>query len=112
MIDWDALLLGPLNRVFGQQAEYTTPDGSSSWLITGVFDEAYTDVDVVNGEPVTTTHPCFGFPVSLMSGRVQKSGKLFVPAAPGAPLQDTIYIVKQVRNDGHGWCRLMLNLAP
>ncbi|MEX3690818.1 hypothetical protein AB3X91_11765 [Paraburkholderia sp. BR14263] len=111
MIDWDGVLLGPVEGVFGQPAVYQTADGRS-FPLNGVFDEAFTDVDVVNGEQVTTTKPCYGFRVASLPVPPRQKDKLFIPSAPGAPLVDTTYVIKKAPQiDGHGWCLLKLNVA-
>ncbi|MGF6978954.1 hypothetical protein QFZ94_007469 [Paraburkholderia sp. JPY465] len=112
MIDWDSLLLAPVESVFGQSANYYSADGHYAALLNGVFDEAVTDVDVMDGVPVTTKRPCYGFRVSQLPVTAQQGDTLLIPAAPGAPLADTTYVVREVRVDGHGWCLLLLNLAP
>ncbi len=111
MIDWDSVLLGPVQGVFGQPATYSTA-GGVTYTLPGVFDEAFLDVDVSDGVPIVTTTPCFGFRVSTLAVPARQGDTLFIPAAPGAPLHDTTYVIRKVCIDGHGWCLLMLNIAP
>jgi hypothetical protein len=111
MIDWDSVLLDPVQTIFGQPATYTTRTGQT-WPLAGVFDEAVADVDVVDGVPVTTVRPCFGFRTVTLPVAAHQGDRLDIPAAPGAPLDDTPYVIREVRIDGHGWCFLLLNLAP
>ncbi|MGF6636817.1 head-tail joining protein [Paraburkholderia sp. MM6662-R1] len=110
MIDWDSLVLTPVEGIFGQPATLYAGSGNAHAL-NGVFDEAFTNVDVVDGVPVTTTRPCYGFRVATLPVTAHQGDTLFIPAAPGAPLSDTTYVVREVRTDGHGWCFLLLNLA-
>lgn len=118
MIDWQTKVVAPCVAVFGQPATIT--QGGTTYTLNGVFDEAYAEVDASDGMPVTTVKPCLGFnvadmnlagqPVSVLQGaRVTIAASTFAGAAPAA---NTTYIVKEVRVDGHGWGRLMLNLAP
>ncbi|CAG9250215.1 conserved hypothetical protein [Burkholderia diffusa] len=111
MIAWDSLLLAPVEGIFGQPANYCTRDGAI-YPLFGVFDEAVTDVDVTESPPVTTVHPVYGYRVSALPVPAHQGDTLSIAAAPGAPLIDTTYVIREVRIDGHGWGLLLLNLAP
>lgn len=111
MIDWDAVLLKPVEGIFGQPATYRTTAGDS-YPLNGVFDEAVTDIDVVDGVSVTTVGPCYGFRVATLPIAARQRDTLFLPSAFGAPLMGTTYVIREVRIDGHGWCLLRLNLKP
>lgn len=109
MIDWDSAVLGPLQGVFGQPAEYT-PAGGETVPITVVFDEAYLGVDEATGLPVTTARPVAGVQVSQLpagydAGNAQ--GDLLRIVKTGV-----LYVVKSGKPDGHGHARLDLNVAP
>jgi hypothetical protein len=110
VIDWDTVLLAPVEGVFGQTAMYQAAGGAQT-PVNGVFDEAVTDVDVMDGVPVTTKRPCFGFRVIQLATPAAQGDSLLVYAATPAPSVDTTYIVREVRVDGHGWCFLLLNNA-
>jgi hypothetical protein len=110
VIDWDAVLLRPVEGIFGQAAIYLANDGVQTPL-NGVFDEAVADVDVMDGLPVTTLRPCFGFRVIQLASAAAQGDSLLVYAALPAPLVDTTFFVREVRKDGHGWCFLLLNNA-
>lgn len=118
MIDWQGLVGAPCRTVFGQPAAVTW--NGQTFNLSGIFDEAYRQVDVSDGMEVTTVSPTLGIdladltlggqPVSALQGaRVLVSAS---PLAGGAPTADTSYIVQEARTDGHGWARLILNLAP
>ncbi len=104
MIDWDAHVLGPLQGVFGEAVTYT-PYGQPSFQISGIFDEAYRDIDLAGGMGITTEMPVLGvqlsqFPIQPMQGdslTILRTAETFV--------------VKEVRQDGHGSAKLMLNLS-
>ena len=110
VIDWDSVVLAPVEGIFGQPATFRARDGSA-YSLAGVFDEAFTNVELVDSVPVTTTRPCFGFRVGTLPVTARQGDTLFIPAAPGAPLHDTTYAVREVRKDGHGWCFLLLNIV-
>lgn len=111
MIVWDSLLLAPVEAIFGQPATYVTR-GGATYPLDGVFDEAVSDVDVTSSPPVTTVHPVFGYRVAALPVRAHQGDTLVIFAAPGAPLVDTRYVIREVRIDGHGWGLLLLNDAP
>lgn len=112
MIDFDRLVLGPCIGIFGEQPAaqpvYQPANRAPAFLINGVFDLAYRPIDplVIEGmEPshVTTAGPCLGVALSSF---------------PNPPLQGdlvtirgTLYRVSEVRSDGVGGARLMLNTA-
>lgn len=110
MIDWGAQVLAPTIKVFGQPGTLT--QGGVSVDLNGIFDEAYVDVDVLDGMQTTSTKPCFGIDLVDLPFAPAQGARVFIPAALGAPLVDTTYIVKKVQKDGHGGARLLLNVAP
>ncbi len=112
-VDWDTLLIGPTVACFGEPVTYTTP--ASTFPIVGVFDQAYRELMVIAardshsfsddmlGSGVTAERPVLGVQLSQ-----------FPPAAAPAQsdtlvVRGALYIVKEVRLDGHGWARLLLN---
>ena len=107
MIDWDRLVGTPTVAIFGQPVAYTSTAGGALFPITGVYDEAYTELAPLNagegGEPsfISTTRPVLG--VQL--------GQFLVPPAQGDSLVvgGTQFWVREVRPDGHGHAKLMLN---
>lgn len=106
MIDWDALVLGPLNKTFGEPCTYT-PAGGAPLTVNGVFDEAYTPADVPGDTSVISARPVFGarvseFPVGWAAKNAQ--GDSLVRLLTGAT-----YIVKSGKDDGHGHARVELN---
>jgi hypothetical protein len=104
MIDWDSLVLGPLQGVFGQPVTHLPAVGDPQ-AGSGIFDEAYREVDLAGGMAVTTESPVLGirtseFPVLPKQGDqliVQSVGKTFV--------------IREVQVDGHGAAKLLLNEA-
>lgn len=99
-VDFDNLVLAPCIAVFGEAITYI-PRLSSRFPVNGIFDPAYTELVVIDGEPVTQTMPVMGIRLSDF---------------PQKPLQDDtliargkVYRVREVRVDGHGSAKLMLN---
>jgi len=109
MIDWDSIVINPLVGVFGQSGFLT--QAGQTYPLSGIFDEVYTNIDVVDGMPVTTKMPCFSISLTEIVVIPKQKSKLFIPASFGAPLNNTNYIIREVQNDGHGWCRLLLNVS-
>jgi hypothetical protein len=102
-IDWDTLVIGPLQGVFGEPVTYT-PAVGSPFPITGVFDNAYKDLTMSEYAPdVATLYPALGvrlveFPVPPLQGdqlTITRTGKT--------------YTVRLPRPDSHGGALLILN---
>ncbi|MPW44746.1 head-tail joining protein [Acinetobacter guerrae] len=113
-VDWQNKVLSPLVGVFGQPITYFSVKDKYKveYLLSGIFDEAYTDINIVDGLTVTSVSPCVGINLVDLPVEPRQKDKILVQASFGAPLVDTLYIVKKVMLDGHGGCRLLLNIAP
>ena len=101
-IDWDQFVLGPLEDVFGEPATYIPATGTS-YAITGVFDSAYKDVGLIDMEvDANTVQPVLGV----------RTGIFLSPPVQGDQVRvlsvGKLYLVRDVRPDGHGWTKLML----
>ena len=77
MIDWDGLVLAPLASTFGEPATYT-PAGGSPFPIIGVFDEAYHELDLAGGMPVTTAEPVLGVRTAQFASPPQQGDTLTI----------------------------------
>lgn len=106
MIDWDAHVLAPLEGVFGEAVTYT-PAVGLPFQISGVFDEAYREVELAGGLGMTSEMPVLGVRLSQFSVAPKQGDQLTIQRTAAT------YAVKEVRQDGHGAAKLMLNyLAP
>ncbi|HEV2365402.1 MAG TPA: hypothetical protein VGS12_14530 [Caulobacteraceae bacterium] len=104
-IDWDKAVLGPTVGVFGEGCTYY-PAAEWPFALTGVFDRAYRDVNIIETDPdIVTVQPVLGVRLAAFPlGQPPAVGdKLYVPSV------DITYLVREVRPDGHGWAKLMLN---
>lgn len=106
-VDWDKNLLGPLHGVFGEQVEYRPDKGNGApFMITGVFDRAYTrEIDVIDddGPTLNTTRPVLGVRDSAFPSPPAQGDRLYVPRV------NALFTVADVQPDSHGGSRLELN---
>jgi hypothetical protein len=104
MIDWDAVVIGPLMKVFGEPATYTPP-GGTAFPITGIFDDAYLrEMLLEDGSTGTNTvSAVLGVQLSQFSTPPAQNGSLMVNST-GAT-----YLVREVRPDSRGGAKLMLS---
>jgi hypothetical protein len=103
-IDWDVHVLAPLEAVFGASVTYTPAKGNA-FSISGVFDEAYHEVILLDGAPpMNTVSPVLGVRLAeFPAGKPPLKGDhVTIPAG------NAVYTVKDVRPDGHGHILLML----
>lgn len=137
MIDLDTLVIGPAVETFGTAGTYTPmapildaggnetygPDGEpvrqagTPYPVIGVFDEQFLEVTPGGRGPFSATDamdlgapggisesmPVYGVQLSAMLTAPQQGDQLTIGA--------TAYLVREVRPDGHGWAKLLLNLA-
>lgn len=103
MIDWDGKVLGPVMGVFGEAATYA-PSVGAPFTVWGVYDEAYRDVDLSGGMGVTSAQPVLGVRLSQFLVAPQQDDVLTILRT------NETFRVKEVRSDGHGGAKLMLNL--
>jgi hypothetical protein len=119
-IDWSALVIGPTVDIFGESVLYSPVIGRP-FSITGVFDEAYLELTPLGrGGPDTETFG-IGSPGSITAEMPVLGVQLSQFRVP--PEQDDLlevtsgrfkggrYVVKEVRTDGHGGAKLLLNAA-
>jgi hypothetical protein len=112
-IDWDALVIGPVVSGplgFGQPVTYT-PAGGTACTISGVFDQEYNEQNPLGGMVeqlgmpgnITGTRPVLGVQLSAFpSGVAPAQGDALTTGGAS-------YLVMEVRQDGHGWAKLLLN---
>lgn len=99
------MVLGPLMGVFAEPVEFRPAGGGTPISVSGVFDRAYTrDVALEDGSiGVTTESPTLGVRLSDFQSPPKQNDRFFIPSA-GAT-----FIVREVRVDGHGAARCLLN---
>lgn len=107
--DWDGLVLGPCQDVFGESVEWLSGKIGSWQPISGIFDDAYRPVDLIGGNDglspihITTTRPILGV----------RETSFQVPPDQGdlIRVRGKIYRIQEVRTDSHGGLHLELNDA-
>jgi hypothetical protein len=106
MIDWDSLVLGPLETIFGEGEQPAGkvmfyPVVGTGYAIDGVFDSAYREIDPMVG--VTSTQPVLGVRLSIFLAPPGPDDQVYIPSVGKR------YLVMEVRPDSHGWAKLMLS---
>jgi len=101
-VDWDALVHGPVAATFGEPVLYA-PAAGGTFSISGIFDEAYTEVQVLDGVPVSSVKPVMGVRLAQFPAPPEPDDTLTIERT------GTTYVVANVNPDGHGWAKLMLN---
>src|ERR1700722_5878476 len=116
MIDFDTLVIGPCLATFGEPVTYFS---TAVLQITGVFDEAYTEVTPLGRGGMASESLSLGYPGSITTEMPVLGIQLSQFPAANQPQQDdslliqrtgTTYVVKEVRLDGHGGAKLLLTL--
>jgi hypothetical protein len=103
-IDWDARVVAPCVRVLGEPITYRPANGVP-YQISGVFDNAYREIDELTGElvPLVAAIPVIG----------ARMADFNIPPAQGDQLtvlgNGLSYVVKEQRADSHGHVLLKLN---
>lgn len=106
-VDWDKNVLGPVEAVFGEPITYMPATGSP-FSTSGVFDEAYHPVILLdNGPTMTTENPVLGVRASSFPSTQppRKGDKLSIASV------SSVFSVKDARPDGHGAIKLMLQFV-
>jgi hypothetical protein len=116
-VDWDRLVIGPTVHIFGDRVLFNS--GEHFFEIVGVFDEAYLELTPLGRGGDDTESFALGSPGAITSERPVLGIQL--SQFPREPKQhDTLEImegahrgerfqVKEVRPDGHGGAKLLLN---
>lgn len=104
MIDWDKVVLGPLQGVFGGPVTFR-PAAGGSYAISGVFDDAYLKEALFEdgSQGVTEVSAVLGVQLSQFNATPVQNDQLFVASS------GSTYVVREVRPDSHGGAKLMLS---
>ena len=103
-VNWDALVLGPLMGAFGDSVTYR-PAAGGSFVITGVFDDAYLKEVMFEDASmgVTEISAVLGVQLSQFASIPAQNDQLSVARV------STTYVVREARPDSHGGMKLLLS---
>lgn len=107
MIDWDRLVLDPLESIFGEGEQdgepvMYCPVNGDPFPIDGVFDAAYRDAELIDPLSANTTQPVLGVRLARFASPPQQDDQVRIPRT------GKTYLVTDVRPDSHGGAKLML----
>lgn len=110
-IDWDALVLQPAMEIFGEGTSadqsslpmYLPAVGGAFPLADAVFDSQSGDVEPDGEISISTVRrPVLGVRLALFTSQPAQSDRVYIPS------EDSVFMVVDVRPDGHGWAKLVL----
>lgn len=107
-VDFDKLVIGPCTAIFGDPVTYSPAAGDPPFAITGVYNDAYVEVETTgDGPPVTSSYPVLGVQLSQFAAL----GRATPVQGDGLTLDKTgeSFDVREVRPDGKGAALLLLN---
>lgn len=110
-VDWEAEVGTPTTAEFGGAATYFPKDGSPSFGVVGVFDEAYREVTMIDGLSYTTdAQPVIGITDSQFAAKnwIPQQGDKVRIDDPLARAVGKMFMVKEPKADSHGITKLML----
>ena len=104
MVNFDALVIGPLMSKFGESVTYA-PKSGASLTIDAIFDNGYHKEEMFSDGSVgvTEVEPFLGVQLSQLATTPAQNDTLTIV------ITGVTYVVKEVRLDGRGAARLMLN---
>ncbi len=102
--DFDGYILAPLFGQFAESVTYGFSDGSTL-AVDGIFDEAYRELIPQGGVlAYTTERPVCSVRLAQFANAPPQQGDMLTVNRTG-----NVYAVHEVRLDGHGAAKLMLN---
>lgn len=114
-VNWDAHLLAPLHRVFGDQHEYR-PTSGAPFDVNGVFDRGYVAAsENLDGDAdIHTTNPVLGVRDAefIAAGRAMpvQGDRVFIKTVAGVVVNQ-LFVVADPQPDSHGGTKLVLTVA-
>ncbi|MBX0344718.1 hypothetical protein K2X14_07710 [Acetobacter sp. TBRC 12305] len=107
-MDWDRLVLGPCQAVFGESVQWLQGGSSAAITLTGIFDNGWKPMDVEIVDGITPSHVVSAdarLGVQLSQFATQPAqGDIFI-------IRGSRWIVREVMDDSHGGADILLNKA-
>lgn len=106
-LSFDQLLHGPVSAIFGEQGMGAAlpvyqPQSGTPYTVDGVFDDAYSEPDLISGLPTNTVENTFGARLAAFAAIPVQGDAITIPRLGKS------YLVRDVQPDGHGWVQLKL----
>ncbi|MBB4863348.1 hypothetical protein HNP46_002195 [Pseudomonas nitritireducens] len=107
MIDWDGLVLAPLENIFGEgeqggEVVMYYPVSGAPYAIDGIFDEAWRDTELIDPLGATNAKPVLGTRLARLKALPVQDDQVYIPRTRKR------YIVIEPRQDSHGSVTLIL----
>ena len=102
MIDFSGTVIQSCQDAFAQPVIYL-PASGGSYAVRGIFREAYTAIEIVDGAPVSTTKPLLGIRLAEWPSVPQPGEQVEIVGTR------TVYVINNTNPDGMGGLRLLLN---
>ncbi|MHA6236886.1 head-tail joining protein [Pseudomonas fluorescens group sp. PF-69] len=108
MLNFDALLHGPVSAIFGEQGQGADlpvyqPQVGAAYPVDGVFDQAYIEADLLSGVGANTVENLFGARLAAFKAAPVQNDAITIPRL------GKTFLVRDVQPDGHGWVQLRLS---
>jgi hypothetical protein len=94
--------------IFGEAEPpvYQPASGAAAFQITGVFDRAYREITLLDDNAAASTvTPVLGVRLADFPAPPVPNDRVTIASV------GLTYVVRNVQPDGHGWAKLMLNVA-
>lgn len=108
-VDWDDVVLGPCQSVFGESARWKS-GRTGEWVdITGIYDEGFQSVDLLGSEDgmspthISSSRPIFGIRIAQFPCLPEQGDLIEIRAKT--------FRVRELQPDSHGAARIELNDA-
>jgi hypothetical protein len=109
VVDWDQEVLSELMGELGNAEITYRPASGAPYAVEGIFEAQYQELKIIDDVGVTTVRPALGVQLSQFRASPVQNDKVSINCADAGV--NSTYVVREVRPDGYGFARLMLNLV-
>jgi len=108
VLDFDRLLHAPIAAIFGETGHGADlpvyyPQSGPSYTVDGIFDDAYSEPDLISGLPTNSVENVFGARLAAFQAAPVQGDRITITRL------GKTYLVRDAQPDGHGWVQLKLN---